>query len=242
MFETWHIVTTPAVLSDATFLAYGGQTGTSTPAQRTAAYAMAEQFAILEIGTFLTPTTVTGTFTWPIQGNYPVSDFRFKLPHQRVMAVGSVTAIHDAGCDCAEDAIEISGCAWILDGDNGVVDLRECGNTVQAGCSNCSCGHGGAGPLQFRIMYTAGLPAGLVAASPTALMGLVTAADLALEQIIDPQGSEGGPGDPSVASFSDTGYSEQRQFLRFTQFGGSPRANFAARMFEPFKFKGALRL
>src|SRR5574342_530305 len=188
MFETWHIVTGTAVLNDATFLAYGGHTGTATVAQRNAAYAMAEQFAVLEIGTFLTPTTVTGTFVWPIQGNYPVSDFRFQLPHQRVRSVGSVTAIHDAGCDCAEDAIEISGCAWILDGDNGVVDLRECGNTVQAGCSNCSCG----------------------------------------------------PGDPSITSFSDTGYSETRGFLRFTQFGGSARANYAARMFEPFKFKGAL--
>lgn len=242
MFETWHIVTTPSVLNDATFVAYGGQTGTSTPAQRTAAYAIAEQFAVEEIGTFLAPTTVTGTFAWPVAATYPTYDFRFQLPHDRVWSVASLTAIHDAGCNCASNAVELTGCAWILDGDNGVLDLRQCGDTVKASCAGCSCGSGGLGPLQFRVVYTAGIPAGLVTGSPAALMGLVTAADLALEQIIDPAGAESGPGDASVASFGDTGYSEVRQFLRMTAFGGSPRANFAARMMQPFKFKGALKL
>lgn len=242
MFETWHIVTSPSVLTDAIFTAYGGQTGTSTAAQRNAAYAMAEQFATDEIGTFLTPTTVTGTFVWPIEGNYPTGDYRFQLPHKRVTSVPSLVTIHDAGCDCADDAIELSGCAWILDGDNGVIDLRECGNTVQASCAGCSCGGSGTGPLQFRVVYTAGIPTGVIAASPTALMGLVTAADLALEQIIDPQGAEGGPGDPGVERYSDTGYSETRYGMQRSAFGTSARANYAAKCFDPFKFKGAMKL
>ena len=56
------------------------------------------------------------------------------------------------------------------------------------------------------------------------------------------RGAEGGPGDPQVESFSDTGYSEKRGGLRMTAFGGSPRANLAARMLAPLKFKGALKL
>lgn len=230
------IVTGTAVLNDVIFRDYGGAVDAATAAQRRVAYMIAEQFAMEEIGTFLVPTTVTGTFVWPIQGSY------FQLPYQRVSAVTSITTIHDAGCDCADDAVELSGCAWIMDGDNGVIDLRECGNTIQASCAGCSCGAGGAEPMQFRAVYTAGIPAGVMAASPAALMGLVTAADLALEQIVDPAGAEGGPGDPMVTQYSDTGYSETREGLRMTAFGGSPKANFAARMLEPFKFKGALKL
>lgn len=236
MYETWGLVTGTAILTDATFTAYGGQTGTSTAAQRNAAYCIAEQFAIQEIGTFLVPTTVTGTFQWPLNG------LRLHLPHSHVTAVPSVTGIHDAGCDCADDAIEISGCAWIMDGDNGVIDLRECSNTIKASCSGCSCGEHGTMPFQVRVVYTAGLPAGKLAAAPSSLMGLVTAADLALEQIIDPAAAEGGPGDPQLVSFSDTGYGETREGLRMTAFGGSPRANYAARMLSVVKHQGALKL
>ena len=242
MFEFWHIVTEPQVLTDDLFVAFGGQTGTSTVSQRQAAYALAETQAAVEIGTSLTPTNVTGTFVWPILANYPVYDARFQLPHNRVSGVASLVTIHDVGCDCADNATELTGCAWILDGDNGVLDLRECGNTVKSACASCTCGHSNSNPFQFRVVYTAGLPAGLAAASPNALLGLTTAADVALEQIIDPSISEGGPGDPQVKRFSDTGYSEERGGLRMTAFGGSVRAIYAANMFDAFKFKGALKL
>lgn len=232
------IVTGTYILNDALFTQYGGQTGTSTQAQREAAYMMAEQLAIEEIGTFLVPTTVTGTYQWP-----KVNDFRIKLDHQQVTSIGSVTTIHEAGCDCADDSYEIEGCAWIVDGRNGLVDLRECGNTIKASCSACACGGRYYGyPYQVRIAYTAGHPAGMVAANPTSLMGLVTVADLALEQILSPYSAPGGAGNPSLQSFSDTGYSETYQMLKMTSFGGSPRANFAAQMLRPLKYKGVLKM
>lgn len=148
------IVGSPAILDDATFLAYGGTTGTSTVAQRQAAYTMAEGFAEQEIGTFLSPITVTGTYTWPPL-NQPL-----QLEHTYLNSVGNVTAVHDAGCDCRDDAIEIEGCAWILDADGGTVSLRECTNTAKANCSGCLCGNSryNVGPLQVQIAYTAGLP------------------------------------------------------------------------------------
>ena len=232
---TLNIVTAPSILTDSIFVAYGGHTGTATAMQCQAAYSIAEAQAAQEIGTFVSPTTVTGTYTWP-----PMMQ-PLKLEHDRLVSVGGVTAIHEAGCDCADDSVEIAGCAWILDADNGVVDLRACGNTIKASCAGCGCGGEMGMPKQVRIVYTAGLPAA-AAADPRLLLGLTTAADLALEQIIDPSGAEGGPGDPGVQSFGAQGYSETRTNLKMTAFGSSARANYAARMLSHFKFKGALKL
>lgn len=231
------IVTTPAILTDDIFVAYGGLTGTTTVVQRQAAYSIAEGQAIQEIGTFLESTIVTGTHSWP-----PMSQ-PLQLPYTHVSVISSVVAIHDAGCNCADDSVEIDGCAWLLDGDGGLVSLRECGNTLKASCSGCSCGHYGAGPLQVRVVYTAGLPAN-AANDPRLLMGLATAAQLALEQMTDPAAAEGGAGDPGIKSFSSLSYSETRADSSFkeTAFGSSARANYAAKMLRPFKFKRALKL
>jgi hypothetical protein len=196
--------------------------------------------AAQEIGTFVSPTVVTGTYSWPPL-NQPLV-----LEHSHLSAVASVYGIHDAGCDCADDSIEIEGCAWILDGDAGYVSLRECGNTVKASCSGCRCSWSnnfGTGPLQVRIVYTAGLPTE-AADDPRLLMGLVTVADLALEQIIDPAAAEGGAGDPGIKSFSSLSYSETRAdgSFRSSAFGNSARANYAANMLRVFKYKRALKL
>jgi hypothetical protein len=233
------LVTGAYILSDDIFVQYGGQTGTSTPAQRNAAYMIAEQGAIDEIGTFMVPTTVTGTFMWP-----RVNDYRMKLPIQRLISVDSVATIHEAGCNCADDSYELEGCAWVVDDNNGVIDLRECGNTIKAACSGCSCNEGRfyGFPYQVRIVYTAGFAEGMVASSPKALMGLVTAADIILEQILNPYDSPGGAGLPALKGFSDTGYSETYQSLKVTAFGGSARANFASEMLSSLKFKGVLKL
>lgn len=131
-----------------------------------------------------------------------------------------------------------------FDGIVAPSSLRECNNGGGQPAISCGCNTSGVygRPLLYQITYEAGLQAGLVAANPSALQGLTIAAELALEQMIDPHAAEGGPGDPSLTNFSDTGYSASRQYLRMTAFGGSPRANYAARMLRPLKFKRALRL
>jgi len=231
-----YLVTGTAVLTDNIFATYGGNLDSSSVGQRAVAYQIAEQFAIQEIQTFLVPTVMSGTFAWPV-------DDRLLLPHTHIRSVSSLTAFHEAGCDCSDDQVELSGCAWILDYQAGIVEFRECGDTVSGQSVACSCAYISNGnPIQYQIVYEAGIQAGLVAANASILMGLTIAADLALEQIIDPGGSEGGPGDPSLSNFSDTGYSASRQFLVMTSFGGSPRANYAARMMAPLKFKRALKL
>lgn len=229
----------PKIMTDSIFLTYGGTTGTSTAAQRTAAYCMGERAAEDEIGTFLEPTAYTGTFMWPPQGQF------YKLPHDRVTSISALYSIHEAGCECADTVVELEGCAWIDDSDNGIIDVREVGNTAKAACSACcSCSGSPWGygvPYQFRVVYVAGLPSGY-ADDPTLLMALTTFADLALEQMIDPSGAEGGPGDPGVQSFTAQGYGETRTKLKDTALGSSARANYAAKLLRSFSSHGALKL
>lgn len=235
-----NIVTTPRILTDDIFFSYvtaqGNATGTAD--QRQAAYAIAEGQAVSELGTFVAPTTITGTYPWPPMGQ------PLQLQHTQLSGVLGVTAIHDAGCDCAEDATEIAGCAWIMDADGGLVSLRECDNTAQGSCAGCQCGYGfGNGPLQARIAYTAGLPTG-AALDPRLLMALSTAADLSLQQIVDMFGAEGGAGDPGIESYRSLSYSEKRTdaSVRMTAFGNSARANYAASILRGLSFKRALKL
>lgn len=215
------------ILTDTIFTQYGGSIGNSSNAQRQAAYAIAESQAAEEIKTFVSPTVVTGTYSWPPLGQ------PLQLPYTHLNSVASITAIHPAGCNCANDAVEISGCAWILDYDGALISLRECGG--------CNCSSGGA--LQVRIAATYGLPTG-TANDPRLFMGLVTAADLVLQQMIDPMGAEGGAGDPGIKSFSSLSYSETRSdgSSKMTAFGDSARANYAAKMLRGFKYHRAGKL
>jgi len=229
----------PDILTDDIFVAYGGATGTTTAAQREAAYDIAESQAAEEVGTFLQPTDVTGTYSWPIIFGIPL-----QLPYTYLNSVASVTSIHEAGCDCADDSIELEGCAWIKDAPGGLVDLRECGNTLKASCSGCRCGGvGWAGAYQARIVYNAGLPAS-AASDSVILMALTVAARLALEQITDPEAAAGGAGDPGIKSFRSLTYSETRAESSYknTAFGSSAKANYAANLLKVYKYKRAFKM
>lgn len=226
-----NIITTPSILTEDIYEQYNGTNkNISTDDQRMAAFAIAESQMGDELRTPITQTTFTGTYTWP---SYDV----IELEHTRLASVGSVTAVHDTGCNCAADSIEISGCAWIKHAEAGIIDVRECGNTIKASCAGCNCGHGGR-PYQARVVYTAGLPA-IAASDPRLRQALVIVADLALEQIVDPSGAESGPGDIGVQSYSSVGYSETRVTLKMTAFGSSARANYAANMVRHLKYKRA---
>lgn len=223
------MVTGTTILSDSIYDRFGGSMlSSSTPQQRQAAYQMAETFAAQEIGTPLTPQSFTGIFQW-----WPASS-RLQLPHKRVQSVTTVTALHEV--NCTAEPLELGGHALIVDADNGVIDLRGCNGSASCGCAWATGWNRTGG--RAEIVYIAGVPSGLAAAYPGVLQGLTIAADIALQQMIDCSPD----GDPSISSFSDSGYSETRQFLNMTAFGGSPRANYAARLFEPLKFKGASRM
>jgi hypothetical protein len=52
----------PIILTDDIFQAYGGILEATTPDLRQVAFTVAEEFATDDIGTFLLPTIVTGTY------------------------------------------------------------------------------------------------------------------------------------------------------------------------------------
>jgi hypothetical protein len=228
-------VTSPNVLTEDIFGAYGGHTGTASSTQLNAAFCIGEQRAQQEICTPLVPTQITGS-----AGSYRVNLLAygqpFTLPHTHLRSVDEVHLVCEKGCtDCTVSTHEV--CAHIKNFMHSVVELRlVCTTTCGTCCSVCG------SPLNFTLYYTAGLAPGLAASVPSILHALTVAADIALEQIVDPGASEGGPGDPGVQRWGSLTYREDRTRLRHTAFGSSARANYAANLLQPWKSRRALKL
>lgn len=217
------------ILNDSLYTAYGGRTGTSTPSQRLAAYQIAEQQMIEHIGTFLLPTTVTGTFEF--RNDLPS---RYQLPHERVMSVDAVSILsRESCCDC--DLSDDPGCANIVDAEYGFIDVKAMHDCLS------SCGNW-LSPYQVEIAYTAGFPTGVAAHDSGLHLALMIVAEINLLEMMDPAANEGGPGDPGVNEFVSMGYAEKRVFLSKTRLGNSARANKAAQLVEHLRKKKAMKL
>lgn len=227
MVEYYHLA--PVILTDSLFFAYespGCYTGTT--AQRNAAYLHAEQQMMREIGTFLTPTTVTGTYLWPVPYEPIV------LPHNRVHSVDRLVATtFDEACSC--DLTENAGCATIRSG-YGYIDPRIIERNYRAYC-NCS-----PGVLYGMVVtYTAGLPTGVGANDTSLQMALAMAANMTLQELLQP-GSQENPM-AGITSWSAQGYSESRRSdVLVNSFGFSPKAQMIGNMVAHLKLYRALRL
>lgn len=212
------------ILTEAIFLAHGGQIGPSTDAQLSAAYLAAEIQATQYIGTFLQPTIVTGTFAY--QGNnFVVTDYGYV---HRIISVTLLSIDNTTTCTLDED----DACAFIRNDTFGYLD-------VSCVLKTCGCPASVLTPYQYRIVYEAGLPTG-VASTPTILLGLTMAAQLVLNEMKYPSANETA-GDVGVESFSSQGYSERRKTLKRTAFGQSAKANFIAHLFDTSGFVKARR-
>lgn len=200
----------PLILNDSVFVQYGGQTGTFSSAQRSAAYLIAEQQATTFLHTFLLPTTVTGTW-----------GYAYRL----VTDYGYVSQVHSVGVlskenpyNCSLDAN--SACVLIWEDTFGYLDM---------GClmSYCNCGNHIV-PYQVQVAYTAGLPTG-VASQPAMLLALTMAAQINLNEMIYPSQNES-TGDIGVEEYRSLDYSEKRKPLKNTAFGNSAKANKIAQL------------
>lgn len=222
----------PLILTDTLFENYGGQTGTSTSFQRQAAYLLAEIKATDELGTFLAPTVVTGTYPYPFSGKILV------LPYNHIRGVYSVTP-QSPSCYANCDLLQGTGCAFELDdGGWGYLIIR---NTSYLS-NKCGCGtYPYLPPINVQIAYQTGLVSG-TSYLPNILLGLTMVAQIYLNEIIDPGANEGGRGDPGVTSWTSNGHMEVRKMLADTVFGNSAAAQQAARMFAPMRPKRALKL
>lgn len=217
----------PIILTDAIFAMYGGETGTSTAGQKQAAYLGAEVEMTGWLGTYLLPTSVTGSFPYPIH-NQPIM-----LDHTYIHAINSVTLFDDLGI--SNDLLSSNGCGVVFDNTWGYVHVRDVWGSF----------HHALSPDHYtvEIGYTAGLPSG-TSYNPLMLQSLTTLADILLKDMVDPFALEGGAGDPGINSWSDMSHSETRRFGTGAQtsLGTSPRAVAAMRRVGHLvKTKRALR-
>jgi hypothetical protein len=199
------------ILTDAIFIANGGSTGTSTAAQRNAAYFISEEAVSRDIPTLLLPVVVTGTYTWEEYTKYITTEWAY---------VSEV--ILTRFLDIEESVYyTVSGTANVYvslrDSERGQIDIHSV-------FANCRCASGfNPFPYHIQLVYRAGLPTG-TANRPNVLLALSTYADEVLQEIIG-WGNET-PGIVGVQSFKNQDYSEIRTKLSKTAFGSSPRAQF----------------
>ena len=226
--------TSPVILTDDLFFSFVPTplyTGTAT--QRNAAYLVAEQAMIREIGSPLLPTTITGTWMWPVAGATIV------MPFRRIQSVQSITILYGGGtgtCGLQETA----GCFRIRDDGYGYLDVHCLGYTALAACRCRSI----ADIYQVRIAYTTGLPTGIAAEDTTLHLALSMVAEEVLNEIVDPGANPGGPGAPGVKGYSSLGYSEQlnEKSLQMTSMGASARMNAARRFIGHLTLKRTLKM
>jgi hypothetical protein len=201
----------PIILTDAIFTAYGGHTGTSVNAQRQASYFIAERTATEDINTLLLPTVVTGTHLYSrsldfmLDYGYVNSIIETKFIDKTEYTYFTVTGIDNVYVGLKDDLRgEVELTSWAYD------------------------------PMLYKIqiVYNAGLPSG-TSFSPDVLLGLTTYADIILNEILG-YGNEA-PGDVGVQSFRNINYYETRVGLIRTVFGTSARAQFAHKLFTQLR-------
>jgi len=204
----------PIILTDAIYVMYGGHTGTTTTAQRNAAFLIAEMAATEDIGSFLLPTTFTGTYT-PEYGRPLMLDYGYINSVDLVRFIDEQDAIYWSQAGTANYYVSIRG-----NGKRGIIDI----DYLVAHCNCCSSGEF---PYKVQVVYNAGLQSG-TSYHPDVLLALTTYAEIVINEIIG-YGNEA-PGDIGVQDFSNQQYKESRVALLRTSFGTSARAQFATKL------------
>lgn len=221
----------PVILSDALFFASNPtMCETGTFAQRQTAYLIAEQQMMQHLGTFLTPTTVTGSYLWPV----PYQPIELGYTHVQSINRLVATSFDDA-CSC--DVTESAGCATIRSNGQGYIDPR-----VTAAAYRMLCGCNPGALYQAIVTFTAGFPTGVAANDYGLHTALGMLAGMHLLEIVAPGSNEGGPGMPGIQSWSADGYSESRVTPKATPFGLSAKAQYIAQLVRHLKIFRLMRM
>jgi hypothetical protein len=219
--------TSPIILTDDIFQAYGGIAGSSTPDMRSVCYTIAEEMFTDDVGTFLLPVIVTGTQYYSNRHTPYITEYAYVNQVILVRFLDTQERIY----------YSISGTANVyasLRNDTyGVVDIHHI-------FGNCQCATSlQPFPYQFQVVYQAGLPTG-TASNPKILMGLSTTADMVLRQL-EGYGNEA-DGLVGVDQFKNQDYSEVRHNLKRTAFGSSARAQFVSGLYTSLRKHRHVRL
>lgn len=207
------------ILDDSDFVFYGGQTGTTTQAQRNAMYLIAEKKVSQYVGTLLLPTIVTGLYHY----NPYAEEQTLSTDYGYVHSIQSVK-VRDVYGDLLYTVSSTGTTRYyrISDDTYGYIMVRD----VLDWCSSCSSDK----PYDVEVVYTAGLPTG-TASQPDMLMALAIVAQINLNEIIFPAANES-TGDIGITEFSTLEYSEKRKPFKNTVLGRSAKAAKAAELID----------
>jgi len=213
-------------LTDEIFINYGGQTGTSTSAQRDIAYALSEKLMCQHLNTFLLPTDITGTYQYLRNSRYVWLEQTF------VNSVASIDFLDEAGTSYYTISDIPSSYATMFDSERGLLD-------VHYWASNLCCNGTVERPYNLQIVYNAGLQSGTTMRQDV-LMALTIGADLLLGELLG-YGNEA-DGIVGLAKFSNQEYSETRLPMVRTGWGTSPRTQLIVRLVSHLDIKRYISL
>lgn len=200
----------PFVMTDAYFTSYGGMTGSSTYAQRQAAYAIAEEMACADMGTFLVPTIVTGTY-----------DLTSEIWLEHSYVNRPVIAWVRSFDGTIHQTFSGSNYMRVRDREHGILDIS---NVYRV------CGYVDAPYID--VVYEASLPIP-ISYGANMLLALTTLAQIELNEIIG-YGNES-PGDGGLTKFSNQDYSEERVKQFKTSMGSSNKALYAHKLLSKYR-------
>lgn len=209
-----YLYNTPQILTDSIFTLYGGQTGTSSSAQRGIAFTMAEEQMVEYLQSYLTPTIVTGTFLW--RGKNPL-----ELDYGWIISVNQV-GINSLDGRNSCSMTTVTGCYVVRNAQYGYLDvayLLSCG-----GCNQIL----GFPPYNIQVSYRTGLATGTYT-SARMLMALTMAAQINLNEI-DVSLANESIADVGIEFFFNQKYHEKRIKGYSTVFGNSATAQRIARL------------
>ena len=229
----------PFILNDNVFSAYGGTLGTTTNAQRQSVYQEAEIQVSNYVGTLLQPTMVSGTYGY-------MGKQRIVTEYGYVWQLISIDILSQNIFSSTCSLLTQSGCGFIWEDTFGYIDIRQVFNV-----NNLPFFSFGLAPLfplftplmdinnpyQFNLNYIAGLPTG-TSIQPPMLHALSIMAQINLNEVAPGNaGMNEGVGDVGISEYQDggmRGYREKRKEsdIKRTILGSSPKANYAARLID----------
>lgn len=191
------------ILTDELFGHYGGLTGTSTAEQRQVAYEVAEQQIVDYLGFPLSPETFTGTFA------HALGSFSYDLPHRMVRSIIHAEIVPTyPPRNCIRD---ITDCVLIVDNAKGIIGSPALGHWVTNHAASMS------------LVYEAGLDSGSFSSDSQAMLALVGAAQIIINELVMPGMTEVRIG---IQSFTNMKYTEHRTPLHENTFGSGAPANY----------------
>lgn len=245
MYQEMLFQTTGAqFMTEDLFTNLGFYTGSATNYMINFSFFQAERQVAQEIGTYLTPTTVTGTFT-----AFKIGENIF-VPAGKLVSIDSVS-FYERTYD-GQDRI-ISGTAFITDPffgafrvapspyDNSIATgaitaVTTCvnGNYIQPNLSH--------GVYKAEITYTAGYQSGTWS-NPDITLAIAQAADLILKMLLD-EGALDDENGSFIKSYSVGRYNQtiSDKWAKTTRFGYSAKAQFISNLLEQYKIRKAGKL